>query len=538
MAESVLELARALRTALVSFRPDDWSGEECATLVEELAAVEKVSAAARVRAAARVGSCGVHRERGFAAVADWMARATGSTAGAAKAALETGEALEAQPEAKAALDAGELSFAQARELVRTEAAVPGSTAELLDLAKGQSLRALKDEARVRRLRAIDPEELHSMQHARMYHRHWITGLGTVRYEGELPPEYGVPFANRLDAETDRLWLKAHQRGQQVFPDPATDGDGDGDDCGTGAKSETRRHVLAAYAFTRMFEPGAVKGKANRADLVIVCDLQAYRRGHAHGGEASHIVGAGPIPVSVAQELGRDAFLKAVIHTGTEIHTIAHFGRRYPAVLRTALDLGAPPGFNGAVCAAPGCGRRYHLQKDHVDPAANDGETSYANNQPLCPPDHRLKTERDRKAGLLSRTKTGPTRKAPSSRPAGGAPPAPGPAGPGRDRAEPVDELRFGGGAGGARLGPLSTGWSTRLLARATSPPHLDNRIAVRPQATATNSGARPPEAAERRGTQSCRRRTQAANAPTMERPRLRAALDATEKNRARERADS
>lgn len=418
MAESVLSLTRALRTALVSFQPDESSGEYCAVLVEELAAMEKVSAAARVRAAARAGSCGVHRDRGFADVSDWMARATGSTAGAAKAALETVAALESQPEAKAALDAGELSLAQAQELVKTEAAVPGSTAGLLDVAKGQSLRALKDEARDRRLRAIEPEELDAMQHARMYHRHWTTALGTIAYAGELPPEYGIPFTNRLDAETDRIWLKAHRAAREscegvlALADSAV-GSADGDEATSGAESsgtgaagsanaEIRRSALAAQAFVRMMENGGGKGKSTRADLVVVCDLHAYRRGHAHEGEACHIVGGGPIPVFLAKELGRDAFLKAVLHDGTEIQTIAHFGRRYPAVLQTALDLGAPPEFNGNVCAAPGCDRRYHLQRDHVDPVANGGETSYANNQPLCPPDHRIKTERDRKAGLLSR----------------------------------------------------------------------------------------------------------------------------------------
>lgn len=418
MAESVLGLTRALRTALISYQPDEHSPEDCAVLVEELAAVEKVSAAARVRAAARAGACGVHRERGFADVSDWMARATGSTAGAAKAALETAAALESQPEAKAALDAGELSFAQARELVKTEAAVPGSTASLLDLAKGQSLRSLRDEARDRRVRAIGPEELHAMQHAAMYHRHWVTALGNIAYAGELPPEYGIPFTNRLDAETDRLWLKAHQavnrsgEGTLVLADSVS-GSAVGDEPDLGAVSsvsrasgaarrEIRRAALAAQAFMGMVENGGGKGKATRADLVIVCDLEAYRRGHAHEGEPCHIVGGGPIPVSLAKEISRDAFLKAVLHEGTEIHTIAHFGRRYPAVLRTALDLGAPPKFNGNVCAAPGCDRRYHLQLDHIDPVANGGETSYVNNQPLCPADHRIKTERDRNAGLLSR----------------------------------------------------------------------------------------------------------------------------------------
>src|ERR1044072_9444485 len=207
-------MARALRTALVSFQPDDHSGEDCAVLVGELAAVEKVSAAARVRAAARAGSCGAHRERGFADVSDWMARATGSTSGSVKAAMETAAALEREPQVKAALHAGELSFAQAGELVKAEAAVPGSTAGLLDMAKGQSLRTLKDEARDRRLRAIDPEEIHARQHAAMHHRHWTTALGTIAYAGELPPELGIPFINRLDAETDRLWLKAHQTRRQ------------------------------------------------------------------------------------------------------------------------------------------------------------------------------------------------------------------------------------------------------------------------------------------------------------------------------------
>jgi hypothetical protein len=419
--QSLVEAVDVLHAALVSFQPETYSGEHCATLVEKLAALENVSAFARVSAAARAGECGVHRERDFADVSDWMARATGSTAGSAKAALEIVAALESQPEAKAALQAGDLSFAQAHELIKTEAAVPGSTAEMLDVAKTESFRTLKEKARDRRVRAIDPEELHRRQHAAMHHRTWINALGNVAYAGELPPELGIPFKNQLDAETDRLWLKAYQHAKHQdaiqqdladstvvanFPD-------DTSSRSLGATPRTagyrrakalNRSALAAQAFVRLIENGAGKGKANRADMVIVCDLRAYRRGHAHDGEPCHIIGGGPIPVTLAKELGRDAFLKAVLHTGTELHTIAHFGRRWPALLRTALDLGAPPDFNGSVCAAPGCDRQYHLQDDHIDPVANGGPTSYANRQPMCPADHRIKTEQDRKAGLLHRRK--------------------------------------------------------------------------------------------------------------------------------------
>ena len=426
MAESLVVLAQAFRAALVSFQPELHSGEDCAMVVEELALVEKLSAVTRVDAALHVKECGTHEERGFADVSDWMARATGSTAGSAKAALETAAALESQPEVRAALEAGELSFAQARELVRTEAAVPGSTAGLLEIARTGSLRTLRDQARDRRVRAIDPEELHARQHAAMSHRHWINALGNVAYAGELPPEIGIPFTTILDAETDRLWLKAHedakQHGGAVNQELAHDGAA-GPAGSSGNKVELRRSALAAQAFVQMLEAGGGKGKVKRADLVIVCDLKAWRRGHAHDGEPCHIIGGGPIPVSLAQEVGRDAFLKAVLHTGTELHTIAHFGRRYPAVLRTGLDLGAPPEFNGNVCAAPGCDRTYHLQDDHIDPVANGGLTTYSNSQPLCPHDHRFKTEQDRKAGLLRH----------GNKPRG---PDPQRAGPNRDQARP------------------------------------------------------------------------------------------------------
>ena len=148
-------------------------------------------------------------------------------------------------------------------------------------------------------------------------------------------------------EALHLWLKAHQgakrqnaTGQQHLADTAdpagsgaagSDASGSGaggsGPSGSGARVEVRRSALAAQALVRMMENGGGKGKANRADLVIVCDLRAYRRGHAEQGEPCHIVGGGPIPVSLARRLGQDAFLKAVLHDGVKIDTIAHFGRR-------------------------------------------------------------------------------------------------------------------------------------------------------------------------------------------------------------------
>lgn len=383
MPADFLALARALREALAAFDPGLFRGDDCAAAAEELAATENACAAARARAAARAGECGVHRQKGFADAADWLARATGTSKVEARSAMETARALRDMPDTKAAVDAGELSLAQAQELARTEAECPGSEVELLDVARNGSLKTLKERARKYRLEAIDPEELHARQHQARTFRHWRTDLGMVGFAGALPPEIGLPFVNRLDAEADRVRRQARREGQQEG-----------------------RDAHAADALMRLVA-GAGKGKAHSADLVVVCDLRAFRRGHAHDGEPCHLVGGGPVPVSVVRELVEDTFLKAVLHDGVRIDTVAHYGRHIKAELRTALELGAAPYFDGVSCIEAGCDRQYYLERDHVNPRANRGPTSYENLQFRCWPHHREKTARDRKAGLLRGSRQGP-----------------------------------------------------------------------------------------------------------------------------------
>ncbi|HWC12281.1 MAG TPA: HNH endonuclease signature motif containing protein [Acidimicrobiales bacterium] len=373
MAATLLELAAALRAAVAAFDPSLVSGDDAALVAEQLAVTEKACAAGRARAAVRAAECRSHERRGFAAAAEWLARATGSTPGDAQAAMATASVVGRETPAGAALAEGALSLEQAQVIARTEAECPGSEGELVQLARQSSLAKLHDEGRRRRLVAADPDQLHRRHHRAREFRHWRDAEGMIRLAGALPPEVGVPLMNRLDDETDRIRRSA---------------------------SEREPHAAHAADALVAMTNGAGTGKRSSADLVLVCDLGAYRRGHADDGEPCHIVGGGPVPVSLARRLGADAFVKAVLHDGVRIETVAHFGRHIPAELRTALELGPPPHFDGVECDEPGCGRRYGLEWDHVDPVANGGPTSYDNLRARCWPHHRAKTERDRRAGLL------------------------------------------------------------------------------------------------------------------------------------------
>ena len=382
MAHPLLEMAATLRDALGKVEPGAFTPADCAAVAEALAVTEKVCGAARLLFAARAVDAGAHRDRGVADGAAWLATHGGTTAHAARDALKTAAELDAHPDTKAALLAGEVSIDQAGEITRALAEVPADEGALLDVARRGDLSEVRDAARVARQRAMDPGDLHRRQQQARHLRHWRDALGMVRVSGALPPETGIPLLSRVERLAARLRREAAEAGTDPEPFDAHAAD-------------------ALVALGRGSAEGEPPSRgAHRVDLVVVCDLFAFRRGHAHRAEPCHLVGGGPVPVDVVKDFAADAFVKAVLHDGVTIHSVAHFGRHLPAELRTALALGPVPEFPGPSCAD--CKRRYGLELDHVEPLAHGGPTAYANLEHRCVPCHQAKTERDRRAGLLRR----------------------------------------------------------------------------------------------------------------------------------------
>jgi 5-methylcytosine-specific restriction endonuclease McrA len=377
VSHSVLSAAAVLRQALAGFEPGLLSGGDCARLAEELAATEKACAAARVLAAARAVQAGAPGRGVGPDGAAWLARQSGTTASQARQALETARRLEDCPDTKAALLAGHLSLAQAQELTQAQADTPGAEQALLALARQSDLSQLRQQAREHRQAHTPVEDLHRQQQRARCFRHWRDRLGMVCFQGALPPETGLPLVRRVELATARA-RRAARRAE-----------------GAGVE---RGDAHAADALAALTAGAASPKRSDRTELVIVCDLYAWRRGHTHPGEVCQLLDGGPIPVELAHQLGQDAFLDVVLHDGVNIHTVKRFGRYQPAELRTALDLGPVPHFTGRQCAD--CQRRWGLQYDHINPVANHGPTSYANLEARCWPCHHTKTERDRQAGLL------------------------------------------------------------------------------------------------------------------------------------------
>jgi hypothetical protein len=398
----------SLSAALAELDPALLSGSECAEAVEVLARLEKRAAAARSRCAVRAKECRAFKERGFPDAMSWLAHACGSSSGEARASLSAAAAVVSWPATAEALAAGEVSLAQAAEISKTAKAVAGSEETMLNLASSLGLAGLREEGRRRRWEAEAGDKRHRRQRQERYVRHWVDDYGMTRGSFCLPPEVGVPLVNRIDRETDRR-LRAQSK--TLLADAPDGGGDDGEDGGGLSREQAAANALAGLVL------GAVgRRRSVRADVVLVCDIEAFLRGHTHGEEVCQVIGGGPVPVSVAREAAKNAFIKAVLYRGAEISTVAHFGRYINAELRTALGLGPPPLFPGVVCDVPGCDRRYGMEFDHLDPVANGGPTSYENLKARCKPHHREKTERDRLAGLLGpRLAAGRRKRRPTAR---------------------------------------------------------------------------------------------------------------------------
>jgi hypothetical protein len=334
---------------------------EARVAVREFAAIERLAAAGRLLA--------LRRSSGDAA---WLARETGGSFGQARASLDAAAALRKVPAVEAAVRAGTLSEAQTREIAPAAAADPSATDELLDSAKNEAFGKTKQRcARVLHAAGNDEERAKRVHDGRSL-RIWQDADGAGRIEVKGPSPVIARFRAALAPHREAAFQEARRAGRRESADAiAFDGlvrwlDSQEDDAPT--RKRRRRNP--------------------DAEVIVLVDADALRRGSTEGGETCEIAGLGPVPVETAREILGDALLSIVIKQGVDIRTVVHTKRTINEVVQTALLA------QGWKCSTPTCPNVRRLERDHVEAICLGGWTALSQLDLKCRDCHRDKTRDD------------------------------------------------------------------------------------------------------------------------------------------------
>ncbi|MSO79380.1 MAG: HNH endonuclease [Acidimicrobiia bacterium] len=358
-----LELIRA---GVAELDADLLDGRQARRLVEQFAAARKLVDAGTTLAVQRVKVTGAWAGGYHRDAATWLASLAGTSIGAARATLDTAEKVVELPATQAAMRSGRLSSAQANEVAAAASADPDAERELLRSAERDGMKTLKDRC-ARTRAAARTDEMANYERIRRDRsiRHFEDPDGTGRIDVRGPVDATARIMAQMVPFEKELFAAARTTGEYERPEAyAFD-------------------ALVAMADASIGERAPAKASGSDTTVVVRLDVAALR-GWTEPGEVCEIVGTGPIPVAVALRMAHDAFIKAIVTDGVDVHSVVHLGRKPPAVLETALaELYSQ-------CVVEGCDVSRHLENDHNVPWSEGGPTRLSNLNPLCKYHHRYK----------------------------------------------------------------------------------------------------------------------------------------------------
>ena len=178
----------------------------------ELTTLSNLVDAARISITPSIIASGRWKAEGSKSPEDWLAGKTGSSTGKARSQLETGKNLRKAPGTQESFLNGEISAEQADTIADAVEANPAAEDDLLDQAKRDSLKNLKDEAARRKAEVEDIEERERRLHRKRYVRQWTDkeGAWNLRARGPLPS--GSEFMAVLEGLIDQQFKKARKAG--------------------------------------------------------------------------------------------------------------------------------------------------------------------------------------------------------------------------------------------------------------------------------------------------------------------------------------
>ena len=424
MCRELDALSKAIAAFAAGFDPASLSVSEAGTVMRICGRMESSISSIKALAAARHAEGNAWQSEGYRSPSDQLAAQTGMSPSRARRLLDTGRRMAGQPEVARAALAGELSSEQAAAVSEGAAANPAKAKELIEKARHASVPELNEEVARVKAASTDTEARRRAIHAKRYLRRWTDTEGAFHAHIYGLPEDGALLSQALDPIRRRLVIKRRETDPGyaseslealeydalvvmtstalgrtadltpaeitelgLFPDltgpptatpppppptPPPAGTLDlADPASAVASPRTRRKKLAG----------------SPAKVIVRVDYDALIRGHPLENELCDMVGYGPVPVSVVEELIGDAnpFITAVLTRHDRLVGVYHYGRRPNAVQQTALEFLYPS------CAAAGCNARLGLQNDHRIDWARTHYTLWDQLDRLCAHHHGLKT---------------------------------------------------------------------------------------------------------------------------------------------------
>jgi hypothetical protein len=366
--QSFSGILSALEAFVARLEPAEYLAGDVPIVLRRISRAEKLCATARLLMSRRAAELFATDAEGATTTAKWLAANSGEGVGKARRDLETAKQLASQPELEEALRRGVVSPTQASVLLPALEADPDASSRLIGAAQEDSLNELRQQCErvVAAKRSLEEAELRDARLRERRHLHiGTTQDGAVSIRGELPPVEGAVVKNALEAMKRKIFDEARRAGRRESHE-----------------AYMADALVAMCGADRSMTPG-IGGP--RAEIILHVSAEALRRGELQAGELCEIEGVGPVSLSTVEYLFGNAWGKLIIEKGVDIAAVTHFGRCIPAHLETALSR------RDLVCAVPGCGISYGLERDHIIPVAEGGKTELANLVKLCKRHHYLKT---------------------------------------------------------------------------------------------------------------------------------------------------
>ena len=443
MCRELDALSQSIADFATGFDAGSLSVSDAGMVMRACGRMEASVASIKALAAARHAQSNAWQHEGFRSPSDQLAAQTGMSPSSARRLLDTGRRMATQPEVAQAALAGELSAEQAAAVSDGAAVDPSRARELIERARHSSVPELQQEVARVKAASTDAEARRRAIHAKRSFRRWTDTEGAFHARLYGLPDDGALLWQALDPIRRRLIMKRREtdpdrpnepleaidydatmilaatavgRSSQLsppeltelglFPDlfssspPPAPGPAAPPPPGPAAPPPPGDPPTAPGQPTHSSPPGVpssagvpAAGRRRKklagspTKIIIRVDYDALIRGHPLEGELCDMIGYGPVPVSVIEELVADAnpFITAVLTRHHRLVGVFHHGRRPNVYQQTALEFLYPS------CAAAGCNAHLGLQNDHRIDWARTHYTLIDQLDRLCPHHHGLKT---------------------------------------------------------------------------------------------------------------------------------------------------